>query len=60
MVMKIQFYVATNWDFKLIDELAKYPVKDIYGVGRFSYIGHGRPSFLINEISSTIEIRIGR
>ncbi len=47
----IQFNVATNWDFKLIDELAKYPVKDIYGVGKFSIVGHGRPSFLLNEIT---------
>ncbi|MFW9864605.1 MAG: U32 family peptidase [Candidatus Thorarchaeota archaeon] len=31
--------------------MAKYPVRDLYGVGNFSIVGHGRPSFLINEIS---------
>jgi dihydroneopterin aldolase len=31
-VRKIQFHVATNWDFNLIDELAKYPVASVYGV----------------------------
>ena len=50
-VLKIQFCVATNWDFNLIDELAKYPVKDIYGVAKFSMVGHGRPSFLLNEVT---------
>ena len=50
-VKSIQFCVATNWDPKLIDELAKYPVKDVYGVGKFSLVGHGRPSFLFNEIT---------
>ena len=49
--MNIQFCVATNWDFKLIDELAKYPVRDIYGATKSSIIGHGRPSFLLNEIT---------
>ncbi|MFX1275375.1 MAG: U32 family peptidase, partial [Promethearchaeota archaeon] len=51
MVIKIQLCVATNWDFELIDKLAKYPVKDIYGVGKFSFVGHGRPSFLLNEVT---------
>ena len=47
----MQFNVATNWDFKLLDELAKYPVKDIYGVGNLSIVGHGRPSFLLKEVT---------
>ena len=52
MVLKIQFTVATNWDFKLIDELAKYPVRDIYGVAKSSIVGHGRPSFLLEDITN--------
>ena len=47
----MQFNVATNWDFKLIEELAKYPVKDLYGAGSMSVVGHGRPSFVLNDIS---------
>ena len=47
----IQFYVATNWDFDLIDQLAKYPVTDLYGVADHSIVGGGRPSFLLKNIS---------
>ena len=47
----IQFYVATNWDINLIDELAKYPVADIYGVADHTIVGGGRPSFLLTSIS---------
>lgn len=47
----IYFHVATNWDFKLIDELKKYPVVDIYGVADHSIVGGGRPSFLLPKIS---------
>jgi collagenase-like PrtC family protease len=47
----IQLTVATNWDFDLIETLAKYPVRDVYGVGNFSIVGHGRPSFLIKEVT---------
>ncbi len=47
----IQFYVATNWDLSLIEELAKYPVTDLYGVSNHSIVGGGRPSFLLPEIS---------
>lgn len=47
----IQFYVATNWDFNLIDELAKYPVTDLYGVADHTIVGGGRPSFLLENIS---------
>ncbi|MFX1451735.1 MAG: U32 family peptidase [Promethearchaeota archaeon] len=50
-MIRIQFTVATNWDFKLIDELAKYNVRDLYGVAKSSIVGHGRPSFLLNEVS---------
>ncbi|MFX1446401.1 MAG: U32 family peptidase, partial [Promethearchaeota archaeon] len=50
-MIKIQFCVATNWDPKLIDELAKYPVKDIYGAANFSIVGHGRPSFLLKPMT---------
>ena len=47
----IQFYVATNWDPKLIEELAKYPVADLYGVSNHTIVGGGRPSFLLPKIS---------
>lgn len=47
----IQFYVATNWDPDLIDELAKYPVVDLYGVADHTIVGGGRPSFLLRNIS---------
>ena len=47
----IQFYVATNWDFNLIDQLAKYPVTDLYGVADHTIVGGGRPSFLLKNIS---------
>ncbi|MFX1259296.1 MAG: U32 family peptidase, partial [Promethearchaeota archaeon] len=49
--MRIHFTVATNWDFKLIDELAKYPIRDIYGTAKSSIVGHGRPSFLLENIN---------
>ena len=48
---KIQFHVATNWDFNLIDELAKYPVASLYGVADHTLVGGGRPSFLLQKIS---------
>ncbi|MFX1365476.1 MAG: U32 family peptidase [Promethearchaeota archaeon] len=47
----IQFYVATNWDPNLIDELANYPVVDLYGVADHTIVGGGRPSFLLRNIS---------
>ncbi|MFX0099054.1 MAG: U32 family peptidase [Candidatus Hodarchaeota archaeon] len=43
--------VATNWDPKLIEELSKYPVYDVYGVSQKSIVGGGRPSFLLPEVS---------
>jgi len=50
-VKLIYFHVATNWDFKLIEELVKYPVVDLYGVADHSIVGGGRPSFLLPKIS---------
>ena len=47
----IQLTVATNWDPKLIEEIAKYPVRDLYGVTSHSIVGGGRPSIIIPEIS---------
>lgn len=47
----IQFYVATNWDLKLIEEIAKYPVVDLYGVANHTLVGGGRPAFLLPEVS---------
>jgi len=31
--------------------MTKYPVRDFYGVGNFSIVGHGRPSFLLKEVN---------
>jgi len=50
-VKKVQFHVATNWDFNLIDELAKYPVASLYGVADHTLVGGGRPSFLLQKIT---------
>ena len=50
-MFKIKFTVATNWDPKLIDELAKYPVSDLYGVAEHSIVGGGRPSFLLTKVT---------
>jgi collagenase-like PrtC family protease len=43
--------VATNWDPRLIEEFAKYPVRDIYGVADHTIIGSARPSFLLTKVS---------
>jgi len=51
MVKLIQFNVATNWDWELIDKLEDYPVADLYGVAQHSPVGGGRPSFLLPDIS---------
>jgi collagenase-like PrtC family protease len=48
-VRKIRFYVATNWDPNLIDELAKFPVVDLYGTAPKSIVGGGRPFFLLKD-----------
>jgi collagenase-like PrtC family protease len=47
----MEFTVATNWDFNLIDKLAGYPIHDFYGVAEHSIVGGGRPSFLLKQIS---------
>ncbi len=51
-MISIRLTVATNWDPELITELAKYPVRDVYGVASHSLIGGGRPSILLNEVSN--------
>ncbi len=50
-MISIKLHVATNWDLSLIDELAKYPVSDLYGVSDHSIVGGGRPSFLLKKVS---------
>ncbi|HUX98580.1 MAG TPA: U32 family peptidase [Candidatus Deferrimicrobium sp.] len=47
----MQFTVATNWDPELIEQLAKLPVRDIYGVANHSIVGSGRPSIIVSEVS---------
>ena len=47
----IKLHVATNWDLNLIDELANYPVSNLYGVADHSIVGGGRPSFLLKKVS---------
>ena len=49
-MISIKLHVATNWDLSLIDELAKYPVSDLYGVSDHSIVGGGRPSFLLKKV----------
>jgi len=46
--------VATNWDLKLIDELAQYPVTGVYGVSDHSIVGGGRPSFLLQKVTENV------
>lgn len=48
---QIQFTVATNWDPVLIEELTKYPVKDVYGVAPHTIVGGGRPSMILPDAS---------
>ncbi|MHA1252504.1 MAG: U32 family peptidase [Candidatus Helarchaeota archaeon] len=50
-VFVIQLTVATNWDPELIEKLAKYPVRDLYGSAPNTPIGGGRPSFLLPQVS---------
>jgi len=50
-VISIKLHVATNWDLNLIDELAQYPVSDLFGVSDHSIVGGGRPSFLLKKVS---------
>ncbi|MBA7639382.1 hypothetical protein ES703_47040 [subsurface metagenome] len=50
-MISIKLHVATNWDLNLIDELAQYPVSDLFGVSDHSIVGGGRPSFLLKKVS---------
>ena len=47
----MQFTVPTNWDPKLIEALAKFPVVDVYGSLDKTPIGGGRPSSILPKIS---------
>jgi collagenase-like PrtC family protease len=47
----IQFTVPTNWDPKLIEELTKFPVVDVYGSLDKTPIGSGRPASILPKIS---------
>jgi len=47
----MELTVATNWDFDLIEKLAKYPIRDFYGCAPNTPIGGGRPSFLLPDVS---------
>ena len=42
--------VATNFDDRLIDELKKYPVYEVYGKLQEDYIGGGRPANTLKSI----------
>ncbi|MHA1264836.1 MAG: U32 family peptidase [Candidatus Helarchaeota archaeon] len=43
--------VATNWDPALIEEYAKYPVTDVYGVTDHTIVGSARPSYLLKKVT---------
>ena len=45
--------VATNFDDKLIEELKKYPVYEVYGKLQEDYIGGGRPSNTLKSVDKT-------
>lgn len=48
----MKFSVGTNWDFSLIDSLAKIPeVREVYGSSNATPVGTGRPSFILGKIS---------
>jgi len=48
--------VATNWDPELIERIAAYPVRDIYGCAPHTPVGGGRPAFILPDASNeTIE-----
>ncbi|MHA1269353.1 MAG: U32 family peptidase [Candidatus Helarchaeota archaeon] len=53
-MIKIKLSVATNWDFRLIDELMKnrYPVRDVFGASQHTVVGGGRPTCIIPEVSN--------
>ena len=45
--------VTTNFDDKLIEELKKYPVYEVYGKLQEDYIGGGRPSNTLKSVDKT-------
>jgi collagenase-like PrtC family protease len=50
-MINVQLTVATNWDPVLIEKLAKFPVKDIYGCAPYNPVGGGRPGYILRDAS---------
>ncbi|MBN2441462.1 MAG: U32 family peptidase [Spirochaetales bacterium] len=48
----MDFSVATNWDFALIEELSGYPVYEFLGAMAKNPIGGGRPAVILPEPES--------
>lgn len=48
----MEFSVATNFDEKLVDGLADYPVHELYGKLASDIIGGGRSSYMLTPISN--------
>ena len=52
----MQLTVATNWDPELIEKIANYPIRDIYGCTPKTPVGGGRPYYILPEASNeTVE-----
>lgn len=47
----IQLTVPTNWESSLIEQLAEFPVTDVYGCLDKTPIGGGRPSAILPKVS---------
>ena len=51
-MVDIQFTIATNWDPALIEQVAKYPVRDIHGCAPYTIVGGGRPGYILQDASN--------
>ncbi|HAZ13065.1 MAG: hypothetical protein A2X86_09745 [Bdellovibrionales bacterium GWA2_49_15] len=49
--MNFSFSVATNFDSTLVDRLKQFPVVELYGKLPSDYVGGGRSSYMLNQIS---------
>jgi collagenase-like PrtC family protease len=47
----VKLSIATNWRADLVEALAPYPVKELFGSLRTTPVGGGRPSAILPEVS---------
>ena len=47
----MQLAVPANYDSEIVPELAKYPVREVYGKLPGDFVGGGRPSYMGTPIS---------